>query len=105
MQVARCAGVHGMPSTDEMPLPGELDVLDGDTLDGLTTAGELDAPPEAPLTHTPLKWVATVPYGQSSAAAGEATANGPKTIATAHPPIRNLRFTATNSRVSVKSIL
>jgi hypothetical protein len=95
-----------MPSTDEIPLPGELDALAGDILGGFTTAGGgFDTPPEAPATHTPLKWVGMVPYGQLlTAAAGEATANGPNTIATAHPPIRILRFTATNSHVSVKSI-
>jgi hypothetical protein len=99
MQVPKCAGVQGIPSTDENPLPGGVDMPD-DTLGGFTTAGGFAAPPGAPLTHTPLKRVAAVPYGQPSAAAGEATASDPKTTATAHPLTTIPRFTATNLRIS-----
>jgi hypothetical protein len=73
--------------------------MSDDTLGGLTRAG--GAPPEVPLTHTPLNRVATVPYGQPSAAAGVATATGPKTTATAHPLTTIPRFTATSLRISV----
>jgi hypothetical protein len=95
MQVPTRSGVHGIPSTDENPLPGGLAPPDEDA------AGGIGAPTGAlPLTHTPLNRVATVPYGQPSATAGAATANDPKTIAAAQPPTRIPGFTVTSLRVA-----
>jgi len=60
-------------------------------LDGLTTAGTPCCEPDGAATHTPLKWVATVPSGQPSAPAGAATASDPKPKVSAAPPTMRFR--------------
>ena len=58
--------------------------------DGLTTAGTPCCEPAGAATHTPVKWVATVPSGQS-ALAGAATASDPRPRVSAQPPTRRFR--------------
>jgi len=99
MHAPRCSGVQGMPSTVAKGLPGGGPGKSGAFTDG----GEFWMPPATPLVHTPLNRVGTVPYGQPSAAAGDATANGPTKIAATPPAIRTLRLAVIFARASLTS--
>jgi len=69
MQVPRCCGVHGMPSTEGNSLGPPPNTAPTCAGAGGTTCG----PPDWPLTQTPAKSVGTVPLGH--AAAGDAVAH------------------------------
>ena len=100
MHSLACFELHGIPSTDVNPVPGGP--VDDEKLGGNGTVGPFDdAPPAAPLVHTPLKWVGTVPYGQLSAEADDAMASGPRPMAAAHAPIRIPRFNVIVSHTAV----
>jgi hypothetical protein len=84
-----------MPFTDPTPAGlGDTTAPGAEACGGTTKAGAL--PLDAPLVQTPGNRVGTVPHGQPSAAAGEATTTGAEANATANPKTRIPRFTATS---------
>ncbi len=94
MQVPTFCGVHGTPRTVGSSL-GPPPRIGGPALAGLTAAGNWPGgncpPPPEPLTHTPSKWLGSVPKGQ--AWAGGAVAHRPAPTSTAHAPTPRKIFT------------
>lgn len=87
MQVPRCCGVQGMPSTvgnSLGPPPYTAPVCGGE---GATAC----PPPEVPLTQTPAKSLGTVPLGHAEA--GAAVAQRPAPTKSAQAPALRKIFT------------
>src|SRR5437868_11321372 len=84
--------VHGIPFTVGN-WPGLFVMLVPPALGAITGGATAPIPPpDEPATHTPSNFVCTVPDGHRLASAGAATANCPRTAATANTPTTTVCF-------------